>query len=86
MIPKFKVWNTKDNRMHPVCLIRTNADGSTTVNATDNPDEWNPVQVSGKWKEGELLMSTGLPDRKGNEAYEDDILQDVELRPTVQGI
>jgi hypothetical protein len=40
------------------------------VNATNNPDEWNPVQVSGKWNEGELLKSTGLPDRKGKEVYE----------------
>ncbi len=74
MIPKFRVWSKKDNKMYPVNLIRTNYDGSITVNATDNPDYWNPVQVSGKWKEGELLQFTGRKDKKDKEICEGDVL------------
>ncbi len=75
MLPKFRVWhNVHEGKMYPVQSIRTNNDKSITVNATDDPDSWNPLQVSGKWQVGYLMQFTGLKDKNGKEIFEGDIL------------
>ncbi len=74
-ILKFRVWyNAHEGRMYPVMGIRINADGSLTVNATDNHDNWNPVQVSGKWQVGYLMQAIGRTDKNKIEIFEGDIV------------
>jgi len=73
---KYRVWDFVNKKMLPVCLIRRNADGSITVNATDNIDCWNPIQVSGKHKNGELLRYIGLKDKNKIDISEGDFLGD----------
>ena len=75
MIPKFRVWQIDEKKMYPVQLIRTNSDGSLTVNATDNSDDWNPIQVSGKWKAGKLMLYAPLYDKNNKQLCEGDIVQ-----------
>ena len=60
--------------MYPVMGIQINADGSWTVNATDNRDNWNPVQVSGKWQVGYLMQAIGRTDKNKKEIFEGDIV------------
>ena len=75
-IPKFRVWyNVHEGKMYPVQSIRTNKDGSVTVNATDNPEDWNPIQVSGKWKVGYLMQFTEEDDKNKKEICEGDIVE-----------
>lgn len=60
--------------MYPVMGIQINTDGSWTVNATDNYDNWNPVQVSGKWQVGYLMQAIDRTDKNKKEVFEGDIV------------
>jgi len=74
-IPKFRVWhNVGTGQMYPVMGIQINADGSWTVNATNNYENWNPVQVSGKWKIGYLMQAIGRTDKNKKDIFEGDIV------------
>jgi uncharacterized phage protein (TIGR01671 family) len=76
MLPKFRVWyNVHEGKMYPVQSLITNQDGSITVNATDNPTDWNPIQVSGKWQTGYLMLFTGEMDKTGKEICEGDVVE-----------
>ncbi len=73
--PKFRVWvNVGTGHMYPVMGIQINADGSWTVNATDDYNSWNPVQVSGKWQVGYLMQAIGRIDKNKQEIFEGDIV------------
>ncbi len=71
-IPKFRVWWQMG--MYPVMGIQINADSSWTVNATNNYENWNPVQVSGKWKNGYLMQAVGHIDKNKKDIFEGDIV------------
>lgn len=75
MIPRFRVWHTDARRMYPVHSITMNADGSLTVNATNSPVEFSPIQVSGERKNGELMLYAPLYDKNGKQICEGDIVQ-----------
>lgn len=80
ILPKFRVWyNAHEGKMYPVQSLRINKDSSITVNATDDPDEWNPIKISGKWQVGYLMQFTGEVDKLKNEIYDGDIVE-VEYR------
>lgn len=71
---RFQVWDIRNRELYPVCLIRRNVSGSITVNATSDPDEWRPIQVSGKSRQGILLQSIGRVDKNGRYVFEGDIV------------
>lgn len=72
MIPKYRVWHKTWEEMGKARRIRFDDDG----NATDVLFKGKEFGVNAKIDEFELMQSTGLQDKNGQEIFEGDIVSD----------
>lgn len=79
MIPKFRAWDKFEKEMLEVHGINYDADGVWTKEMIDDESDGEFIHFS----DIELLQSTGLFDKKGNEVFESDIVDVRTLEGTI---